>query len=90
MWYNYCYKETLSYAATIVAKKLSHSRVDSIFCYGLVLLETNHNRGQLELLCIVSHNMLGPEPTAQQHFLFPCVSFYGLCLYKLPLRWTPT
>lgn len=81
MWYNYCYKETLSYAATIVAKKLSHSRVDSIFCYGLVLLETNHNRGQLELLCIVSHIKLGPESTT----LYLCMSFYVFVI----LCWGP-
>ena len=55
----------------------------------LVFLETNHNRGQLELLCTVSHNKLGPKPTARQNFLPPCMSFYGLCLSKLPLGWAP-
>jgi hypothetical protein len=29
--------------------------------YALLFLETNHNRGQLDLLYIVSHNMLGVE-----------------------------
>ena len=33
-----------------------------MFC-ALVFLETNHNRGQLELLCIVSYNKLGSKPT---------------------------
>ena len=46
------------------------------FC-ALVLLETNYYRSRLELLCIVSHNKLGPEPTTQQHFLHLCMSFYG-------------
>ena len=59
------------------------------FC-ALVFLETNHNRRQLELFCIVSRNKLGPEPTAQWHFLHPCMSFYGIYFSKLPLGWTST
>lgn len=33
----------------------------SVMFYALLFLETNHNRGQLDLLYIVSHNMLGVE-----------------------------
>jgi hypothetical protein len=55
----------------------------SVMYYALVFLETNHNRSQLKLLCIVSHSKLGPEPTAKQLFLHLCMNFYGLCLYKL-------
>jgi hypothetical protein len=62
---------------------------DSVMFCGLVVLETSHNRGQLELLCIGSHNKQGPEPTAQRHFLRLLMSFYGICFYKLPLGWTP-
>jgi hypothetical protein len=47
-----------------------------MFC-ALVLLETIHNRGQLELLCRVSRSKPGPKPTTRQHFLYLCVSFYG-------------
>ena len=49
------------------------------FC-ALVFLETNHNRSQLELLCIVGHNKLGPEPTTQQYFLNLGMSFMASCL----------
>jgi hypothetical protein len=58
-----------------------------IFC-ALVFLETNHNRSQLVLLCIVSHNKLGAIPSARQHFLHLGM-IYGLCFYKLSLGWTP-
>ena len=33
----------------------------SVMFYALLFLETNHNRGQLDLLYIVSHNKLGVE-----------------------------
>ena len=41
----------------------------------------------VELLCIVTHNKLEPEPepTTQQHFLHLCMSFYAISLYKLSL-----
>ena len=51
-----------------------------MFC-ALVFLETNHNRGQLELLCIVSHIKLGPESTT----LYLCMSFYVFVI----LCWGP-
>ena len=56
----------------------------AMFCAS-VFLEASYNRGQLELLCRVSHNMLGPEPTIRQHFLHLCMNVYDFCLYKLPL-----
>jgi hypothetical protein len=59
-----------------------------MFC-ALVFLETNHNRSQLGLLCVVSHDKLGTEPTTMQHFLHLCMSFYSFCFSKLPLGWTP-
>jgi hypothetical protein len=49
-----------------------------------MLLETNPNRSQLELLCIVNHHKFGPQPTTQQHFLHLCASYYGMyVLHKL-------
>ena len=53
----------------------------SVIFYALVFLETNHNRGQLELLCIVSHIKLGPESTT----LYLCMSFYVFVI----LCWGP-
>lgn len=53
---------------------MSRLIADSVILCALMLLETNHNRGPLELLCIVNHDKLGWEPTAQQYFLY---------LYKL-------
>ena len=50
----------------------------SVMLCALVILETNHNTGHLELLCIVSHNKLGPEPTTQHQFLHLYISFYGI------------
>jgi hypothetical protein len=40
----------------------------SVMFYALVFLEANHNRGHLELLCVLRCIMLRPEPTIQQHF----------------------
>ena len=34
---------------------------NSVMFYALVYLETNHNSGHLELLCINSHNRLEPN-----------------------------
>jgi hypothetical protein len=61
----------------------------SVMICALVLLEINQNRGQLELFCMISHNKLGPEPTARKHFLHLCMSFYVFCTYELLLGWTP-
>lgn len=44
----------------------------------------------VELLCIVTHNKLGSEPTTQEYSLHLGVCFYGVCFYNLPLGWTPT
>jgi hypothetical protein len=56
-----------------------------MFC-ARVFLETKHKRSQLELLCIVSHNKCGPEPTTQQYLLHLCMSFMFFvfinCLWK--------
>jgi hypothetical protein len=60
----------------------------------LVFLETNHNWGQLELLCIISHNRLGPVPTCTctnqlATLPLPMCKLLWFCLCKLPLGWTP-
>ena len=56
----------------------------SVMLCALVLLETNHNRGQLELLCMVSHIKLGPESTT----LYLCMSFYFLFFHFMLGSWT--
>ena len=62
----------------------------SVMLCALVILETNHNTGHLELLCIVSHNKLGPKPISQQHFLHLCMSFYSFAPGMNPsIRETP-
>ena len=40
----------------------------SVMFYVLLFLETNHNRGQLDLLYIVSHNKLGVKTS----LVVPC------------------
>lgn len=83
------------FVVTNVIRKLPHVPIivpellaDSVTFCVLVFLENSHNRGQLELLCIVSHNKLEPEPTAQRYFLHFYMSFYDFCFCKLPLGWT--
>lgn len=60
---------------------MSGLTADFVILCALMLLETNHNRGPLELLCIVNPNKLGPEPTAQQYFLYLSVNFHCFCFY---------
>lgn len=55
----------------------------SVMFYTLVFLETNHNKGHLELLCIGINNKVGPEPTPPAELLVPVN-------YKLNLGYVPT
>lgn len=84
----YCYKETFSCTVTrnFFMSDLTINP-NSVMFYALLFLEANHNRGQLELLCIDCHNKLRPETSLETDILLsrkrPCMWVTDILVGKL-------
>jgi hypothetical protein len=73
-------------AVTNITRKRSPARVDCILCYVLclVFLGTNPNSGQLELLCLVSHNKTRTRTNHPAAPLVPVYEFLWFLLISCP------